>query len=213
MRHVAAIISLVVATTAGAQGFEGVVTYQNGKSNDTWQYMAKGDKVRFETNEGSASERGAMVWDLGAKTAMMILPSRKMYMSMDMSKTTANASDTLRGKVTKVGSEVVAGIPCDDYVGTDKNGVKQGTYCIAHGLGNFAWFSAGSPMMKRMQQRVSGFSDAVAGGGFPLKAVNAQGEIELIAIKVEKKSLDPSLFAAPAGFTQMQMPAGMMPQH
>jgi hypothetical protein len=34
----------------------------------------------------------------------------------------------------------------------------------------------------------------------------------MIATKVEKKSLDASLFSVPAGYTQMQMPAGM-PQH
>jgi len=36
----------------------------------------------------------------------------------------------------------------------------------------------------------------------------------MLALKVERKSIDASLFAPPAGYTQMQMPAGMqMPQH
>lgn len=215
MRRVATILSLVVASTAGAQGnFEGVVTYQNGKTNETWEYMAKGDKVRFNIADPHAPG-AAMIWDMGANTAMMLMPSQKMYMTMNMNKVAAaDVADSVHGKLTKVGSEVVAGVPCDDYVGTDNNGVKQGTFCIAHGMGNFAWFNANNPMMKRMQSRVTGFSNAVAGGGFPLKTVNAQGQTEMIATKVERKTLDASLFTPPAGFTQMQMPAGMqMPQH
>jgi Domain of unknown function (DUF4412) len=213
MKRVALLLGLVVASTAGAQSFEGTVTYQSGKNNETWQYSAKGGKIRIDVNDPH-SPGGAMIWDSDTHTTMMVMPAQKMYMTMNWDKAMAAVPDTGRGKVTKVGSEVVAGIPCDDYQGTDSHGVKQGTYCIAHGMGNFIWFGGNNPMMKRMEARISGLSDATAGGGFPLKAVDASGETRMLAVKVEKKSLDASLFAPPAGYTQMQMPAGMqVPQH
>lgn len=215
MRWRAVILSIVVASTAGAQGFEGTVTYQMGKQNETMTYSAKGGKIRMDMNDPHMPGGAAMLWDTGTSQAMMLMPAQKMYITMDMGKAMANVPDTLgHGKFTKIGSEVVAGIPCDDYQGTDAKGVKQGTYCIAHGMGNFMWFGGSNPVMKRMSARVSGLSDATAGGGFPLKITNAAGETDMIALKVEKKSMDASLFTPPAGYTQMQMPAGMgAPQH
>jgi hypothetical protein len=209
MRRVAAILSLVVATTAGAQSFEGAVTYQMEKG--TWLYSAKGSKVRMDVNQ--PEEPGAaMIWDTDANTMMMILPAQKMYMSMPMNQKLSNVPDTAgRGTVTKIGSEVIAGHPCDDYQAVDAHGAKQGVACIAHGMGDFVWFRANSPMMKRMGSRISGLSGAMAGGGFPLKFVDAEGKTNLLATKIERKSIDPSIFTPPAGFTQMQMPAGMQP--
>src|SRR5215469_5267481 len=211
MRCTAVILSLVVASTAGAQGtFEGVVTYQMN-NNETWQYSAKGNKVRMESLTGQMPG-AAMVWDMDARTTLMIMPPQKMYMSVPMGNSSGeHVADTLRGKVVKVGSEVVAGIPCDDYQGVSNSGEKQGTMCLAHGMGNFLWYRSNSPLMKRMADRVSGLSAAVANGGFPLKITKEDGTTQMIATKVEKRSVDPSVFAPPAGYTQMQMPAGMQP--
>jgi hypothetical protein len=216
MRRVAAMVSLVVATTAGAQGsFQGVVTYQMGKQNETMIYTGSGgSKVRIDVSDPHMPAGAAVIWDTGANTMMMVMPSQKMYMTMNMDKMMSNVPDTARGKLTKVGSEVVAGVPCDDYKGTSNTGGEETTVCIAHGMGNFMWFGGNNPMMARMQSRISGLSGAVAGGGFPLKVVKADGTTEMLATKVERRSVDPSLFAPPAGFTQMQMPAGMpAPQH
>jgi len=215
MRRVAAMMSLVVATTAGAQSFQGVVTYQMGKQNETMIYTGSGgSKVRIDMNDPHMPAGGAsIIWDTGANSMMMVMNAQKMYMTMDMGKMMANTgADTARGKLTKVGSEVVAGVPCDDYKGTSNSGTPETTVCIAHGMGNFLWFGGNNPMMARMNSRVSGLSSAVAGGGFPLKIMKADGTVDMIATKVDKHSVDPSLFAPPAGFTQMQMPAGMQ-QH
>lgn len=213
MRRVA-ILSLIVASTAGAQSFQGVVTYQLGKQGETMVYTGSGgSKVRVDVSDPQHMPGGgSMIWDTGANTMMMVMPTQKMYMTMNMGQMMANVPDTARGKMTKVGSEVIAGVPCDDYKGTSNSGGEETTVCIAHGMGNFLWFGGNNPMMARMQSRVSGLSSAVAGGGFPLKVVKSDGTTEMLATKVEKRSVDPSLFAPPAGFTQMQLPAGM-PQH
>jgi len=212
MRRMAAIV-LVGATTAGAQSFQGVVTYQLGKQNETMVYTSSGgSKARIDMNDPHMPGGAAVIWDTGTNTMMMVMPSQHMYMTMNTDKVMADVPDTARGKLTKVGSEVIAGVPCDDYKGTNNAGGEETTVCIAHGMGNFLWFGGNNPLMARMQSRVSGLSSAVAGGGFPLKVVKSDGTTEMLATKVERHSVDPSLFAPPAGFTQMQMPAGM-PQH
>ena len=216
MRGMAAMVSLVVATTAGAQGsFQGVVTYQMGKQNGTMVYSGSGgSKARIDLNDPQMPGGAAMIWDTGANTMMMIVPARKMYMTTNLDKIASSVPDTTRGKLTKVGSEVIAGVPCDDYKGTDNAGQDATTVCIAHGMGNFLWFGGNNPLMARMNARVSGMSSAVAGGGFPLKVVKSDGTTEMLATKVERHPVDPSLFSPPAGFTAMQLPAGMgMPQH
>jgi len=59
----------------------------------------------------------------------------------------------------------------------------------------------------RLEQQVQGLSAAAAGGFFPLKWTGTHDS--WVATKIERKTLDPSLFAPPPGYTQMQMPAGM----
>jgi hypothetical protein len=210
MKRAAVLSSLIVASTAGAQGtFEGTVTYQMA-NNETMQYTAKGNKARMDM-ASTQMPGAAMIFDRDSHVSTMIIPQQKMYMTMPMGQAEAHLADTARGKVTKVGSEVVAGIPCDDYQATANNGEKQGTICLAHGMGNFLWYGSSSPFMRQMESRVSGLSSALANGGFPLKIVKSDGQTTMLATKVEKKPVDASAFAPPAGYTQMQMPAGMAP--
>jgi hypothetical protein len=225
MKCMAACLSLVVATAASAQGtFEGVVTYQMGaQQNSTFEYMAKGTKVRFNMNAmGGGNNSGAammagggVILDASAQTMTMVVPQAKMYMTQPIPQN--NAIDTAgRGsKVTKVGSEVIAGIPCDDYKATDAQGKSQGMFCVAHGMGNFMWAAQGhASALSDMAARVSGMSGAISGGFFPLKYVKEDGTTVMVATKVEKKSVDDSYFTIPADYHQMQMPAGMAtPQH
>jgi hypothetical protein len=223
MKCAAVCLSFLVASVAGAQTFEGVVTYQMGaQQNQTFEYMAKGTKVRFSmsgmpagaTNNGGAAMMagGGMILDGTAQTMTMVMPAVKMYFTQPIPQHPAN--DTLgRGsKITKVGSEVIAGIPCDDYKTTDSQGKTQGTICIAHGMGNFMFAAAGrGNAISEMASRISGMSGATAGGFFPLKYVKEDGTTVMVATKVEKKPVDDSNFNVPADYKQMPMPT--MPQH
>jgi hypothetical protein len=222
MRRVALALGLIAASTAGAQNFEGVVTYDmgtgaNGK-NSTWEYMAKGNKVRFQTDDPRTAGMG-MIMDMNARTITMIMTPQKMYMTQPIPQYNNPAADTVHGKITKVGSETIAGVPCDDYQGTDAQGQKKTLVCIAHGMGNFVMGNGNNGMFKSMASHIEGFSAAFGGGGFPLKVVNENGQVTMLATKVERKSLDDAMFTPPADFKQMQLPAGMAvpggppPQH
>ena len=217
MRRLAMIASFVLASTAGAQGtFEGTVTYQMGTSTsgETMQYSAKGGKVRMDMASGRTPTGGmAAIIDVTGMTMTVVMSQQHMYMTMPIPQNT-NVPDTARGKFVKTGSEVVAGVPCDDYQGQDSKGQKEMTFCLAHGMGTFAQYNMNNPMMRAWAAHVQGISGALSNGGFPLKVVKSNGETTMLATKVERKPLDASLFSVPAGYTQMQMPAGMaQPQH
>jgi hypothetical protein len=218
MKRMALVAMLAVASTAGAQGsFEGVVTYQSENSGKPmmWTYMAKGHKVRLASDDPSAMG-GGMIIDGDAHTMTMVVPQQKMYMTQTIN-TDKTTNDTAgRGwKITKTGSEVIAGIPCDDYTAVSPKGENEGPMCIAHGMGDF--MSGGGNMgmgMGRsawggMAARVPGLSQAMSGGFFPLK-MTKNGKTEMIATKVERKSVDASQFAPPTDYKEMKMP--MMPQ-
>lgn len=213
MRRIALALGMVLASTAGAQGFEGVVTYAmgTGGGQGNLQYLAKGNKVRFQSDDPRMMG-GGMIIDGGAQTMTIIMPSQKMAMTRAIPPFNKAGADTARGKVTKVGSETVAGIPCDDYEGVDSKGVKTGTICVAHGMGTWMMAVQMNPMLQSMKQHISGFSDAIAGGAFPLKMMKSDGTVEMIATKVEKKPMDDALFAVPADYKTMAMPGGMAPQ-
>jgi hypothetical protein len=151
---------------------------------------------------------GAMIIDGDAKTRTTVIPSRQMYVTSPITdKISAHMDSSTRNtKLAKVGSETVAGVACDDYTVTDSTTKTVGTLCVAHGMGNFAMMGMGSPL-SHFEQRVRGLSDAASGGFFPLKMTGDNDS--MIATSVQRKSVDPSLFAPPAGYAQMQMPAGM----
>jgi hypothetical protein len=208
-------LAAVVATpvVAGAQGFfEGIVTYQvSGRTGrtTTFDYYVKGNKAMFQSRDSGMTLFGSMIIDQDTKTRTMVVPSRKMYMTSPITdKMSARMDSSMHNaKLVKTGSETVAGVPCDDYTTVGGTANDSGTVCIAHGMGNFALMGMGSGgMMAEMAKHVQGFSDASSGGFFPLKWTSQRDS--MVATKVEKKSLDPSLFQPPAGYTQMQLPAG-----
>jgi Domain of unknown function (DUF4412) len=215
MRWTVLVATAALATTvAEAQGsFEGVVTYQmtttNGKAM-TFDYVSKGNKAMMQPHDSASSPMGfgAIIIDQDAKTRTMVMPARKVYVTMPINDNVAMHMDSTRtAKVVKVGSETVAGVACDDYTTSGSTGSDSGTVCIAHGMGNFALFGLGATgFMTQLEQRVQGLSSAASGGFFPLKWTGANNS--MVALKVEQKRVDAAMFAPPAGYTQMQIPAG-----
>jgi Domain of unknown function (DUF4412) len=204
------VMAVLMASVAQAQTkFEGVVNYQvTTKSGRpmVFDYYAKGSKARIEPHDSSGMV-GAVIIDQDAKTQTIIMPTRRMYIvgPIDQNITPRMDSSMRNTKLVKAGSETIAGVPCDDYTVTNTSTQTSGTACIAHGMGDFAMASMGG--FARMAQQVQGLSSAAAGGMFPLKWTG-DGD-SMIATNVTRKTVDASLFVPPAGYTQMQMPAGM----
>jgi hypothetical protein len=104
----------------------------------------------------------------------------------------------------------VAGHTCTYYHAVDSSG-EQSDACIATDMGTFAVFQSprgGGGGGASLWQRLLGHQ----GGFFPLKVIshkNGKDEVEMVATKIEAKSLDPSLFVPPASYKKMDM-GGMM---
>jgi hypothetical protein len=233
-RSLAAAVAVVavacVAPCASAQSgaFEGVVAYKmagKGAGAEMTQ-MYKGTKSRTEINSGGQTT--AMIMDMAAGTMMVLMPPQKAYMVMDMKKMEGLAGMFGKGKkdtgagggaVSALASikatgrkDTIAGHACEYYVMGEKG---EAEVCSAKGLGMF--MMGQSPMGGAMSSlaalaALGTNADAAkmfADGFFPLKVVNTEGgkkEVVIEATRVEKKSLDASLFVPPPDYKEMKMP-------
>jgi len=210
--------ALLLTGPLAAQGFEGSVTYKLPSAKKGEREMVqhyKGSRVRME---GMGRQDGAMIMDATAGTMMMIMPSEKMYMTMDlkghMGDDKAEAKDA---KVTPLGTtETIAGRTCENFLVGEK---QEDEICVAKGMGFFMAGTPRGPMGGSMGggdpvefASNPGLRKLFKDGFFPLrisKVKNGKREVEMEATAIEPKTLDPSLFEPPAGFTEMKMPAGM----
>jgi len=160
----------------------------------------------------------------------VLMPQQKMYMVMDMRKTGQALAGLPfgRGKkdtgaragapaamprITATGrKETIAGHECEYYVMGEKGDAEV---CSAKGLGMFMMgqspMGGGSSSMAALAALGTN-SDAVklfSDGFFPLKMVHTEGgkrEVVMEATRVEKKTLDASLFVPPPDYKEMKMP-------
>lgn len=205
----AAVIAVVVAAPAraAAQGaFEGVVTFQMDAGRQgpaTMQYSVKGENVRMDM-----SVQGMDMFTLfngATKTARIVIPMQQMYMerAVDPQEIADSAS---RGKsdLTWTGrKETVAGHECEHATITDDAGTSTDV-CLAKGLGTFVQIDGGG--RGRGGPPGGGWEGRVA-NEFPLK-VQQNGRTLMEATKIERKTLDPSIFTVPDGYQKMDVPMG-----
>ena len=201
----AATVLLVGLTPAlaGAQAFEGVVTAkmhgaESGREPVEVQYFVREHVVRTEMElrgRGGASH-SAVILDSASKTMYVLMPARRAYMTMPMQPA---GGEQRRPEIVKTGKkETVAGYECEHWLVKDPSGDIDA--CVASGLGTFMMSGA----------RESGWSGSLREQkGFPLKVGRAGGPAIMEVTKIERKRLDPALFAPPADYQKMEMPAGM----
>ena len=220
---VAAAALVAVAPASAQSAFEGVVTYRlttEGRTVDV-TYMTKGDRARSEmTMDGMAI---AMLMDASATTMTTLMPSEKMYMTMDLSRMRQQAqADTTTQQFTATGrNETIAGHECEHYL----TGTGQNTdMCVATGLGYYLGGGAagrrgpgsggGSYGMPRPgDARMAAFRAKFSDGFFPLRLTITEGgkvTTDMVVTAIERRALADDLFTVPAGFTEMRMP-GMGP--
>lgn len=229
MRNVWSMASIVVlglsvagVQRAAAQGFEGTLTYQihaqNGKTM-TLVTMNKGNKTRIEMSDPeNPMHSGAFVADNDAHTRMMIMNGQKKYIVMpesmaNMMGNGANAS-TPTFTFTKTGrTETVAGVSCDVIHGTGTNNGKaeEADICVAKGVGfnpgMFASMAGQNPAPGLVAVR-----DAIGPGNGVLKfssTKEGKPDMSMEVTKIDRSSPSSDVFNPPAGYTAVQMPAGM----
>ena len=212
MKTIRAILLLILASgalSAVAAPFEGkiVTVTTEGKKSFTTTYYCKGDKMRVETTEGD--EGGVVIFDMAAKQMIMIMPSEKMYMTMNIGQH-MNSNKPSDPPVKTGRTETILGYDCDEYTVTE--GKRTTTFWGAHGLGVFHAMMRGGP--GGPPSGPSAFESAAESEGvFPLRTIEtvARGrEVSRTeATSVEPGSQPDSLFAPPKGYQSFSMP-GMM---
>ncbi len=209
----------VAPAALSAQGFEGTVTYaMNPASGRPGQlvYHVKGTKIRADIAGATAGPPGGMymLMDATAGKMMSVMPAQKVYMTMDLKamgeqmKQQHGGHRKPAGKITKTGkTETIAGHKCEHYL----MGEKQDTdVCAAKGLGMFMGRSGAGGMGRglTLPAGYEEYAEFARDGFLPLRVTairNAKEEVVMEATSVEKRSLDASLFAVPAGYQAMDM--------
>ncbi|HET8625228.1 MAG TPA: DUF4412 domain-containing protein [Gemmatimonadales bacterium] len=200
---------LAAPATLSGQAFEGVVTSTMNPTSPrpgTMVYQVKGTQVRADVSNLKGGPPGGMYMLLDAAVGKMmsVMPAQKVYMIIDMKaveKQLAPDGKPVPAKLTRTGkTETVAGHKCEHCL----VGAQQETdICAAKGLGVMVGGGlAGLPGHYRA------YTDLAKDGFLPLKVTSLRGgkaEVVMEATRIEKKRLDASLFAVPAGYTEMDM--------
>ena len=187
--------------------FEGKVTFNvfdEGKSH-TMEYYVKGDKIRFDANE--EGHEGHIIMDPSSKQFMIVMPQQKMYMTMQIPDYSSKSGDngTMDKDVSfdKTGeTKEILGYTAEKWVYKSKE--DQGEAWMTKDIGGFQMFD--NPMQKDKPQWQQ---DLASSGYFPLE-VYENGKKVYEVTNIDKKSLDESMFEAPADYKKMDMP---MMQH
>lgn len=207
MRSVLLLALAAAPLAAQSAPFEGVVSMNLGDGQNTasMQYQIRNGKVRMEptgTGTGAAGMGFAMIFDPAAQKMLVLMPMQHMYMERDLSATIAAAQKESGKdpKITRTGkTEVVAGYTCEHVTVTLEDGNSIDS-CVTADLGPYISMPAGG-----MARRGSAWERGLDNKTFPLK-VQQNGKTIMEVTKVEKKSLDPSLFTPPQGFQKIDMP-------
>jgi hypothetical protein len=190
-----------------AQSFEGVVEYTVTTEEGTMPmtYMMKGDNVRVEM-EQQPGRKAAILMDAKENKSIMLMDQMKMYMDLPAP---PQADSTMpKPEITKTGkTQKILGYNCQQFL--VKEGDRQSDVWVTKQLGRFQMLRMGGRGGKgnsEAWQKMIGSE-----GGFPLLAITKEGDSQVSkmeATKVDKKSLDASLFKIPEGYKKFD--ASMM---
>lgn len=224
---VKAAATAVSEAVAGDDNFEGVVVMKMDTDEQKGMEMTfslKGTKSRVETKiPGAPEAQGIMLMDMDAGRMITLVPQQKMYMTMDL-KGIAGESEAAGKpgegekfpKLTPTGRrETIAGHECEHWLIGDKQDIDM---CVAKGIGYFGMGGQpGEGSFRNLIFSPKMLAEAAAhpewvrllkGGAFPLKISMAGDDkrgMTMEATRIEKKSLDDSLFSVPAGYKEFNM--------
>ncbi|MFL5578775.1 MAG: DUF4412 domain-containing protein [Gemmatimonadaceae bacterium] len=215
---------LAVRPAAAQQPFEGVITVRTtgmqAQQQDAQYYVRQGaSRVEMTSSRGQM----VLVTDPQKRTMYMMMPEQKTYMERPLAPAPGPVTKDApaESQVVRTGrTDTIAGFQCEHVTITTERGAADA--CVTRQLGAVPAMGAG---MRRGMGGPGGGAGAGAGArggamggwraaldaqpdlGFPLR-VETDGRTVWEVTKVERRTLDPALFAVPAGYQQMQMPMG-----
>ena len=202
----AGLIFAWVAGVAVAEEFEGIVHFKSttGERSRDYDYLIKGKKTRIEVEEGNRNV--SVIVDHDAQKTLMLMPERKMVMQipMDQARPEADAGTRQANELIRTGeTETILGHTCEKLI--SKSDEIETEICGAQGMGFYAgMYGMRRPGMGGGDNAPAWVRELKAKGFFPLRII-ARGKdgtekTHLEATKIEKKSLDPSMFVVPPDF-------------
>ena len=215
--------------------FEGIIAMKIEGENQKgaeMTYFLKGQHTRIETKAAESPEgQAVMLWDLEAAKMTTLIPSRKMYMTMDLKETAEGLKGATKEmkksegeeeakfpKLTPTGkTETIAGYSCEHWLMGEKQEIDM---CVAKGLGYFGMggqTGGGFGSAKNLMFNPKLLAAAAAhpewvkflqGGAFPLKLTamkDGKAQMTMEATRIERKALDDSLFTIPPDYKELNM--------
>jgi Domain of unknown function (DUF4412) len=184
--------------------FEGSITMALGAPQGRTEvtYLVRGDRLRVDM-PGGGGMAGYVVRDAGKNVTTMVMPSQRAYMDLSALQAMMPDAATQAAKTPDIKptgkKETVAGVECEHVIVAANDG--QYDVCGAKGLGSFS--SMSSPM-SRGTSGPPGL-ERLGKDFFPLKMQKVGGDVLMQVTKIEKKSLDASMFAVPEGYQKIEM--------
>jgi len=194
--------------------FEGEVdmkmTHADSDKTMMIQYFVKGHKMRTQMESKEGMVGGIFDWQ--THEMIILMDSQKMYMVSDLHPEQFVYGKDHHFKITKTGeTQEILGYTCREYDYESDNG--KGKVWLAPGIGSWWGTEMAAQANKLPPDQRAMVGMVVAQKLFPMKSEtmdqsgNAKAEMEVV--KVDKKSLDPSLFEVPEGYKKLDMGAMM----
>ena len=206
-------VSVAFAPQARAQ-FEGTITMHmtSQRGGQDIQWSVKNERARMDM--GGAG--GAMYMIRQGDKATIVMPTQKMYMEQNIPNAMGEAGKDGKfkpGSIEFTGKkEMIAGYECEHVITTSDDGKKYDV-CLAKGLG--AFMIPNNPMGRGRGGDSGPMAEIMKkldGAVFPLKVQQVGGTgVELEVTKIEKKSLDESLFSVPSDYKNLSGMFGRPP--
>lgn len=215
-RSLVAFAGLVASANVARAQFEGSVTIRTSAERGNpgeMVWSVKGDRARMDVS----SAGGAMYMIREGDKMTMVMPAQHMYMEQTMP---ARVAEEARAKIDKADvqftgrKETIAGHECEHVIVTSDEDKSKEDVCLAKGLGTFMMPS--NPMGRgrgAQDSPMAALMRKLDGAVFPLKVQKVGGPVELEVTKIDKKSLDDSMFAVPADYRKFDMGAMMRRPH
>jgi hypothetical protein len=229
MRFVKLLLPMaVLAAPLAAQGFEGTVSMNipaaDGSIN-SMKYLVKGDQAAVIMTAGAsmgpmAGAEIRMIIDVKAGKTTMLIPlsgdmaaqfgamgggnMKGIKQVIDLNQAAARV-DTTTFEVHALGtSQTIAGHKCNDFEIASAKEVTR--VCLSTDMGTFTFPTMGGGAGGRGRGAASSpaWTHLLASHpGYPLKAWTPDGKVTFEVTKIEKGTVDPSMFEIPEGYMDM----------
>jgi hypothetical protein len=173
------------------------------------KYFVKGHKLRTQMDSPDGKFSGGTIFDFEDHELITVMDKQKMYTVSKIHPEDFKPGADHHFKMHKAGnSETILGYSCEEW--DYESDMDNGKIWFAQGFGNWWANSMASQKTHLDASQRAILNMVISKKMFPMKYEmnNKDGHSATMeVVKIEKRSLDPSLFEAPAGYKKLDMGA------